>query len=409
MFYFFYYFPLGLDVRPRRPTPATWAIAGCCIAAFLMQRYVPVWFWVNYGSFVFVPENPSPSSLLLNAYFHGGWLHLASNLVSLCVFAPVLEDRLGTRRFVILYHVSNVLANIVQGTLVLLLQPEHSNYGVLGASGAIAGLMGLFCVRLYYARLRVGYWAFLPLQAYNRWGASFVPSGFAIAMWFGIQLGMMLLQREGVAAGVACGSHLGGLLGGVALGLLIGLPAAARAEQHLHRGRIYLNQAHWYAAQGEFIEYVRRQPDDDIGHLELARTYRLTGRHPLADQHYRTVCQLAAGRKRWDEIETLYVEAEKGNSRFCLVPSQQMQLARLRERMLRPQAALSAYLRLVDEMPHATTAPAALWSAVRLARRDPAQRWRLESLEERLAEQSRYGSEESFAGAATPFLHSSAA
>jgi membrane associated rhomboid family serine protease len=337
MFYFFYYFPLGLDVKPRRPTPASWAIAAACIVAYLVQRFLPLWFWANYDAFVFVPAHPSPASLLLNAYFHGGWLHLASNLVSLLVFAPVLEDRLGTRRFVVLYHCANVLANLTQGSLVLLLQPDHADYGVLGASGAIAGLMGLFCVRLYFARLRVGYWAFLPLQALNRWGASFVPSGFAIAMWFGIQLGMLLLQREGVAGGIACGSHLGGLLGGVGLGLLLGLPAQARAEQHLHRGRGYLNQAQWYAAQGEFIEYVRRQPIDDIGHLELARTYRLTGRHPQADQHYRSACELAGQRKRWDQIEAMYVEAEKGNGHFCLAPGQQLQLARLRERALQPK------------------------------------------------------------------------
>ena len=266
----------------------------------------------------------------------------------------------------------------------------------------IAGLMGLFCVRLYFARLRVGYWAFLPLQAYTRCGTCFVPVAFAIVLWFAMQFGMLLLQREGVGAGIACGSHLGGLLGGVGLGLLLGLPSRARAEQHLHRGRAYLDRAQWYAAQGEFIEYVRRQPDDDIGHLELARTYRLTGRHPVADQHYRAACRSAVAEKRWDRVDQIFAEAEKGNSRFCLEPTHQMQLAQMRDRALNPQAAVPAYLRLVDTHPHAAAAPVALSRAARIAASTPSLAWQRETIQERLLEQYPDSVEASFLQQSVP-------
>jgi hypothetical protein len=166
--------------------------------------------------------------------------------------------------------------------------------------------------------------------------------------------------------------------------LLTGLPAAARAEQHLHRGKAYLDKAQWYAAQGELIEYVRRQPNDDIGHLELARTYRLTGRHTLADQHYRDACRPAIAAKRWDRVESIYREAERGHAKFCLEPGAQLHLGKMRERSLDTEGAMRAYLRVADAHPEAGVAPVALCHARRLAARHPRQGWRLPVLEQRL-------------------------
>jgi membrane associated rhomboid family serine protease len=367
MFYFLYYFPLGLDLRPRRATPATWTILGACVGIFLLQQAWPLFFWANWNALAFVPAGPSPSSLVLNAYLHGGWLHLVSNMLTLAVFGPALEERLGARRFVLFYHACNVMANTVQGALVLAVQPHMAGAGVLGASGAIAGLLGLFLVRVYFASLRVGWWVFMPLHAYTRCGVSAVPSAIAIVVWFGIQAGMALLQHEGVAAGIACGSHLGGLLGGVGLALMFGLRRAARAERWLHSGRRYRNRSLWFAAQGDFLEYVRRQPTDDIGHLELARTYRLTGRHPQADRSYRDACALQARAKRLDRVEEIVAEATRGNPRFVLDPAVQMHYAQSLERAFKTAAAQRAYEQLVEEHPQSVEAPLALYRAARLA------------------------------------------
>ncbi len=369
MFYFFYYFPLGLDVRPRRTPWATWMLIGACTAVFLLQQRLPQLFWYNWDALVFIPSGPSPSSLVLNAYMHGNWLHLISNMLTLAVFGPVLEDRLGARRFLWLYHLTNIAANLVQGAIVLAFIPSMANTGVLGASGAIAGLMGLFMIRLYFARLRIGYWAFMPLQAYTRCGIATVPAPFAIAVWFAIQLGMAALQREGAGAGVACGSHLGGVLAGVGLATILGLASDARSERALVQGRIYRDRALWFAAQGEFVEYVRRQPCDDIGHLELARTYRLTGHHAEADDAYRVACRLWAREKRFDRVEDIVEEAERGQGRFALEPEAQLQLAERRERGLNRGAAVRAYVRLADAWPQAPQAPVALFRAMCVSRR----------------------------------------
>ncbi|MFQ5599450.1 MAG: rhomboid family intramembrane serine protease [Candidatus Krumholzibacteriia bacterium] len=383
MFYFFYYFPLGMDVRLRRPVWATWVLLVACVFGFLAAHRAPLLLWNHYENLVYVPAFPRLTALVLNAYLHGGWLHLISNMVSLVVFGPPLEDRLGARRFLLLYHICSLFGNLVQGAMALWWVPNTATYGILGASGAIAGLMGLFLVRLYFARLRVGYWTFMPLQAFTRVGAVNVPVVFAVVVWFLVQVGIAVTQTQGSAARVASGSHIGGLAAGVALGLILGLRRAAIAEQHLHRGRYYLDRAQWYPAQGEFIEYVRRQPEDSEGHLELARTYRLTQRHVQADHHYRLACQHLARQRRQDRVEDVHHEAGRGNPAFVLGAPQQLQLAQLLERGFKYDAAERAYLNYVTHYPHERAAPLALYRAGRLAMHQDAA-WRAQSIYTRL-------------------------
>ena len=341
-------------------------LVGACTAVFLLQRVWPEPFWLNWGALVYIPAGPSPSSLVLNAYMHGGWLHLFSNMLTLAVFGPPLEERLGAGRFLVLYHLSNVVANLVQGALVLLVMPSMADAGVLGASGAIAGVMGMFLVRLYFARLKVGYWAFMPLQAFTRGGTTTVPVCFAIILWFCTQAVMVILQREGVAAGIACGSHLGGLLGGVGFALLLRQRPAAITERILQRGCEYRNRGLWFPAQGEFLEYVRRMPNDEAGHLELARCSRLAGAETLAVQHYRLAGRIVARAKRSDRLAEIAAEAERSLQGFAFEPSQQMQLAQARERGLNTDGAIRAYTSLVDSAPQAPEAPLALFRAWKL-------------------------------------------
>ena len=365
--YFFYYFPLSMDVRPQRFAWGTFLLLSACLGGYLFARWNPDFIWQNYESLIYVPDMPRPSALLLNAYLHGSWIHLISNMISLIVFAPAIEDRLGTWRFLLLYHLCNIAANIVQGAVSLMWIPGAASYGILGASGAIAGILGLFLVRLYFARLRVGYWAFMPLQAINRAGIVRLPVTAAIVIWFLTQLGITLTQTQGAAAQVAAAAHLGGLFAGVGIALLLRLRGEGISEGHLHRGRRWLDEAQWFAAQGEFLEYVRRCPEDPEGHLELARTYRLTDRHQPADRHYRIASTRLAKRGRMDRLVEVYREAERGHPSFVLPERLQHQLSRLLERTLCLEEAERAWRTLAVQFPTRCNAPLALYRAAQLA------------------------------------------
>lgn len=367
MLYFFFYFPLGLDVPRTRPAWMTSSLAGLAVLGFVVARVDAAWFWAHYDRLVYVPLAPSLSALVASAFMHGDWLHLLANLLALGVFAPALEARLGAWRLLVLFLLCHLAGSLVQGAVALLfLPPPAAGHGILGASGAIAGLVGVFLVRMHFARLRVAYWAFLPLQAYTRAGTRTLPVLVAVVLWILMQLGLALAQSQGGDPGIAVGAHLGGLAAGVAVGKLLGLQREAMAEAHLHRGRRYLESARWYPAQGEFLAYVRCCPEDAEGHLELARTYRLTHRRGDADAHYARACECLAAARQLDRVEEVHGEAVRGNQDFTLAPHLQLQLGRLLERCYKGEAAQQIYLRYARRYPESSAAPLALFRAARL-------------------------------------------
>ncbi|HZM17223.1 MAG TPA: rhomboid family intramembrane serine protease [Candidatus Krumholzibacteria bacterium] len=366
MFYFFFYYPLGLDVRPTRPVWLTWSLAGTALLLFAVTLLDPAWFLAHQESLIYVPAHPTLAALLSSAFMHGDWLHLSSNLLALGVFGPALEARLGAWRFAAVFAVCHVAGNLVQGAMALLWFPDTAGWGVLGASGALSGLLGVFLVRLHWARLRVGYWAFLPLQAYTQAGTRTLPVLAAVGLWFLLQLGLAAAQLQGAAASVAVGSHLGGLMAGIGMGWLLGLRGEGAAEQHLQQGRRHFGSAAWYPAQGEFLAYVRRCPEDPEGHLELARSFRLTARHGEAETHFRRACAGFALQKRLDRLEEAHREAARGNPDFVLAAPLQLQLGRVLERGCKDEAAARVYGHYLRAYPGEPAVPFALFRLARL-------------------------------------------
>ena len=389
MLYFFYYVPLGLDVRYRRMPWMTSLLMLAIVGVSVAQRFAPHWLGVHETNFLYVPAAPRASALFLNAYLHAGVLHLVSNLVALWVFGPALEERLGAWRFVVLYHVANAAANLLQGAWSLVLLPETAEFAVLGASGAIAALMGLALVRLHFARVRVGYWAFMPLQAFTRAGAVHLAVPVCVAFWFLIQVGILVIQSQGGGAQIAVGSHLGGLVFGTGIAWLAGLRTAGCDEALIHHGRRYAGAGEWFAAQGQFASYVQQRPHDPEGHLELARALRVTHRDAEAETHYRHACARLARAGRWDQVDEVFRESKRGNPEFVLEAGMQLHLAQLYERMLQPARAEQAYLRFARHYASHDASALALFRASRLARRRGARSTARELLARILVDHSR--------------------
>ena len=147
----------------------------------------------------FVPRQPWSLSVLSSLFVHAGWLHLLGNMVFLCMAAPVLEDRLGRGALLGLYVSSGIAACAVHA-----LRAPDSDIPLMGAPGAIAGLLGAFLV--LFARERT-------LQA-----VGMLPPWFLAQWWF---------ARDVAAAGTSP-AHEGGFVFGVAAAGLLALVARAR-------------------------------------------------------------------------------------------------------------------------------------------------------------------------------------
>jgi membrane associated rhomboid family serine protease len=165
---------------------ATWAFPGLGRMMTLVPRYALV----------------TPWTLVTYMFVHGGLMHLFLNMLVLFFFGPRLEHRLGGRDFLWLYFVSGIVAGIVSVVTPFVI-PAFSPYvGVVGASGAIYGLLLAFA--MYWPRERIIIFIPIPIPIEVRWMVLFM----TLFAFYGI-----FMEAMGVRQGVAHHAHLGGFFG----------------------------------------------------------------------------------------------------------------------------------------------------------------------------------------------------
>jgi membrane associated rhomboid family serine protease len=182
-------------------------------------RYVTHHGWMVHS----IPALVVP--ILFSMFLHAGWLHLTGNMLFLFVFGRSIEDRYGHGGFVFLYFVSGFAA-----ALLYIDVSAGSRVPSIGASGAIAGVLGAYFVAFPRARITTIIWLFVFL-----WTV-YLPAYLVLGYWFLIQflMGFQALAIESATAGgVAWWAHVGGFTAGVILGLI--LPVAKRKTVEIIR------------------------------------------------------------------------------------------------------------------------------------------------------------------------------
>ncbi|MEO0540573.1 MAG: rhomboid family intramembrane serine protease [Cyanobacteria bacterium P01_A01_bin.105] len=165
----------------------------------------------------FAPPNWSEwNTLVTSQFLHGGFLHVAGNMLYLWIFGNNLEEQLGRAKFLFFYVACGVLAGLTQW-----LVDPLTTVPSLGASGAIAGVMGAYIFRFPQVRILtlVPLGLLLPFR---------IPAVFFLGFWFLEQAAYGLLSLEapanlGMDGGVAYWAHAGGFVFGAILGGLLGL------------------------------------------------------------------------------------------------------------------------------------------------------------------------------------------
>ena len=148
---------------------------------------------------------PAYLTAVTSMFLHGGFMHLAGNMLYLWIFGNNLEDVMGHLRFVIFYMLCGLAA--VTGQV---LQNPASQVPMIGASGAVSGVLGAYL--LLYPRARV--LVLVPFGFYTR--MIYLPAGWVLGLWFVIQI-FSSLGADPNGAGVAWFAHIGGFLAGIAL------------------------------------------------------------------------------------------------------------------------------------------------------------------------------------------------
>ena len=211
------------DVIPSRTTPVvTTALIAINVLVFLYQwslgpddgtRFIFTW--------GLVPAYFSWVTVLTSMFLHGGFLHVGGNMLYLWIFGDNVEDRLGHGRFVAFYLLCGVAAALAQ----MFVSPS-SQVPLVGASGAIAGVMGAYYVMYPHSRI-VTLIPFFFLQVVE------VPAIFFLGIWFLMQFlnGVgSIAQVEAGTGGVAFWAHVAGFVTGVAGALVLRRPERQRPE-----------------------------------------------------------------------------------------------------------------------------------------------------------------------------------
>jgi membrane associated rhomboid family serine protease len=235
--------PLRDNAAPRRLTPINTALIAANIAVFVHEVSLGAGVTAFVGRFAMVPaavtralSASAPAwrelaahrnfatlaplmTTVTSMFIHGGFWHVAGNMLYLFIFGAAVEYRMGGSRYLIFYFAAGIAAALA----TVWIAPE-SGVPVIGASGAIAGVLGAYFILYPRGRILTIVPIFIFIQFVE------IPAVIYLLVWFAVQLyaGFEEGGRMGAMGGVAWWAHVGGFMFGVALGPLLAVNRVRR-------------------------------------------------------------------------------------------------------------------------------------------------------------------------------------
>src|SRR5579872_5866814 len=207
--------PLRSSERTYSPAVVTLTLIAINMIVFLYELTMPSSYLNNFIRLHgIVPYRFHYSSLLTSMFLHGGWLHVLGNMWFLWIFGKAIEDLLGHFRFLIFYLLCGLAAGLIH---------VYTNYDssvpTIGASGAIAGVMGAYLIKFPHSRIVTLVFIFFFITTVE------VPAVLMLLYWFFIQFfsGIGTIGYSHVSqGGTAFFAHIGGFIAGMILISLMG-------------------------------------------------------------------------------------------------------------------------------------------------------------------------------------------
>jgi membrane associated rhomboid family serine protease len=217
-------FPIS-DVIPSRTTPVvTVGLIVVNALVFLYQQAMPEpALQLFVARYALVPAWFSVPALFTSQFLHAGWMHVIANMLYLWIFGDNVEDRLGHVPFLVFYLGAGAVAALLQ----TLFNP-FSAVPMVGASGAIAGVMGAYFVLYPHSRVLTFVFLLIFVDLIE------IPAIFFLGIWFLMQLlsGVGSLGVSNAAAGgTAFWAHVGGFVAGLLVGLVLRARGPSRWEE----------------------------------------------------------------------------------------------------------------------------------------------------------------------------------
>jgi rhomboid family protein len=272
---------------------------------------------VEYGLWGNHPEQLL--NWLTHMFIHGDELHLIGNMLFLWIFGSLIEDAIRPWGLAALYVAGGVMAALAH-ILISTLFGDAVDVPMVGASGAVAAIMGLFMLRFYKTQVEIFYWFY-----YVR-GTFWVQSIWALAFWVGLEVIDGVISA-GQGSGVAHWAHVGGFAAGAAAAPFVGGISAAKKEYITDDPETNVE----YVRRSEQVMQAERalKADSGNGYLmrKLAQAYRYAGDYEEATQTYQRCVYRFATRNMMDQAGEVYLELIEHNEAAVLPPEVQLKLA----------------------------------------------------------------------------------
>ncbi len=204
--------PYRDSIRSGRVPIVSVAIILACVAVFLVQLVAPE----GGQDWAFRPSMLRPgagpgllgalAAMIMSMFMHGGVMHIAGNMLFLWVFGDNVEDRMGHLKYLLFYLGTGIAATLAHAVI-----SGFSDVPIVGASGAIAGVLGAYFVLFPYARIRTLIFLFFFITVID------LPAPVFLVYWFVIQL-FHGVGSIGLSTGVAYAAHIGGFAAGYLVG-----------------------------------------------------------------------------------------------------------------------------------------------------------------------------------------------
>ena len=215
-----FFFPFA-DENPTTKKPiVSWSIIFICSLIFLNyifeQEYIKEQIFLSFGmipAILFGHSELSSSlkvvpgyiSIITSMFLHGGWMHLIGNMTYLYIFGDNVEETLGKTKFIIFYLLTGGFAALSQSIL-----DTNSTIPMIGASGAIAGVLGAYLVLFPKAKIKVFFWFIIFFKVFK------IRAFIVLGGWIFIQF-LSFSGNDLNSGGVAYAAHIGGFISGVIL------------------------------------------------------------------------------------------------------------------------------------------------------------------------------------------------
>ncbi len=321
------------------------------------------------GPFGFFPADPTVGALLRSMFSHAGFMHLAGNMLYLWLFGSVVEDVLGPVLFLGFYFGGQMGATLLDVGIAKAYAPASLSIPRVGASGAIAAILGLAMVCFPRVRVRVlylfGY--FLVWRA----GVARIQAWLFLGVWLVWQLGWGIIATSTAVAtgqsmgGVGYWAHIGGFAAGMIGAWVLALPGRIRRHDLLS-GQSQ-GEENTYAADADLRQLVRDTPDDAQAWLALGRSKEALGFASEALEAYARAAALFLQQHQPERAARTYAAVAHYDPSFSFPPAQQFDIAAALAHVGEYRLALAALDNLLRAYPNSAEAEVALLRAGELA------------------------------------------